>query len=369
MGGESDALADKAQELSDIELAVLLCLVTGEHCIIEADEEELDNVERELQLICAGTFELQCAVVDFSENTTVDEFSSAIFADDYVLSPVYDTRKEELLFPPAVTSIRRPSLSQRWSGLSRPPKIANVIVGKHLNLAQQQVQVQVLELMRSKHNRMNDISYAAPEHFLFIALLSTAQMRRPVPRNDHFFISHIHSVEDGLTNLELRADVQSPFDDSASMSSIIRSPPPTPSARSRRTSFKQMPFSGTDIDTLKRLAAEARLSPDVRAYLHNIVVFARTHRVVAWGISAQATRHLYALSRALAPLHGLDYIPPSLVALAARKVYPHRILIVKPEDEKSVQWGSSVQAVAALLEGLTPKDVVEEILSSVEPPL
>jgi len=71
----------------------------------------------------------------------------------------------------------------------------------------------------------------------------------------------------------------------------------------------------------------------------------------------------------LAPLHDLDYISPSLVALAARKIYPHRIVITAPEDERSMQWGSSLEAVKAVLEGVTVEDVVEEVLQSVEVPL
>jgi hypothetical protein len=72
---------------------------------------------------------------------------------------------------------------------------------------------------------------------------------------------------------------------------------------------------------------------------------------------------------ALAPLHGLSYITPALVALAARKVYPHRINITNPERERSMQWGSSLEGVKAVLQGVTPEDVIEEVLQSVEPPL
>jgi hypothetical protein len=37
--------------------------------------------------------------------------------------------------------------------------------------------------------------------------------------------------------------------------------------------------------------------PDVRAYLHHVVVFLRTHRLVRGGVSATATRHLELLAR------------------------------------------------------------------------
>ena len=74
-------------------------------------------------------------------------------------------------------------------------------------------------------------------------------------------------------------------------------------------------------------------------------------------------------SSTLAPLHGLNYISPSMIALAARKIYPHRIVITAPENERSVQWGSSLEAIKAVLDGVTVDDVIEEVLESVEVPL
>lgn len=44
-------LVEKVQELTDVELAILLSLVAGEHCIIRTEEESLDSLEQELQLV------------------------------------------------------------------------------------------------------------------------------------------------------------------------------------------------------------------------------------------------------------------------------------------------------------------------------
>lgn len=71
----------------------------------------------------------------------------------------------------------------------------------------------------------------------------------------------------------------------------------------------------------------------------------------------------------MAPLHGLDYVPPSLVALAARKIYPHRIILTTPEKERSMQWGSSIEAVREMLDGVTVDDVIEDVVHQVEVPL
>jgi hypothetical protein len=43
--------------------------------------------------------------------------------------------------------------------------------------------------------------------------------------------------------------------------------------------------------------ADVKISSEVRAYLHNIIVFMRLHRAVAGGISAMATRHFNTLAQ------------------------------------------------------------------------
>jgi len=183
--------------------------------------------------------------------------------------------------------------------------------------------------------------------------------------NDQFFISHRHRVDDGLPNLEESHTQASISDDEASVSSVIRT-----SALAMHTSKAPMPiFTREDIESLIALTTAVRITPEVRAYLHNIVVFMRLHRAVAGGISAIATRHFSTLVRALAPLHGLSYASPSLVALATRKIYPHRIRLAMPENERSIQWGSSVEAVRTVLDGITADDVIEEVLQTVEVPL
>lgn len=48
---EESALIERIQDLTDLELALLLSLTAGEHCIIQTDEEVLDPIEQEIQLV------------------------------------------------------------------------------------------------------------------------------------------------------------------------------------------------------------------------------------------------------------------------------------------------------------------------------
>lgn len=128
-------------------------------------------------------------------------------------------------------------------------------------------------------------------------------------------------------------------------------------------------FPTSELTHLRQLTHDVSIDIDVTRYQMNIVSFLRMHRAVGGGITPQATRHFEMLMRSLAPLHGIDYVTPALVCLAARKVYLHRIAMVEPSKERSMQWGSDLAAIERLLEGWGPEDVVEDVLQLVGAPV
>ncbi|KAF1990021.1 hypothetical protein K402DRAFT_444535 [Aulographum hederae CBS 113979] len=386
MDGRDSRITDKVQSLSDIELAALLCLVADQHCILESEADALDELEEELKLICRNTFGLTSAVLECSEKTSIDEFGNGILIEGERERASYNSRTSLSRWEDYSSDAPTPSLPTfRRSSRSPAPlnaldnidtrRIADVVVVKNLNLTLPTVQIQALELIRGKRIFSRTAVHTAPKRFLFISLQASGSPKLVPHLNDRFFISHTHAAEDGLPNLEevqQQNAINNGYDsDAASESSVIRSPTasgflkhPSP------PSISQPLFPKHAIDELTTLAAAVTLTAEIRAHLHNIPIFMRQHRAVRGGVSSLATRHLRALVCALAPLHGIDYVSPGLVALAARKVYPHRIVLVeRAEDERSVRWGSEVDAVGGLLEGVTVGDVIEETIGEVEVPL
>ena len=109
-------------------------------------------------------------------------------------------------------------------------------------------------------------------------------------------------------------------------------------------------------------------------------MFFRLSRAVAGGISVRSNIHFKTLSkyvitrtctldltnqwnRLLSTLHGIDYITPSIVALAAKKVFRHRIIVAKPEDDRSLQYGSDLKTVSQVLAYATPDTILESVLA------
>ncbi len=333
----------KLQELGDVELATLICLVAQEHCMLSTEPHLNRDLQDELYQICSTTFGLQPAVVRCSAQMTVDEFSEAILVlpvdedDD-------DISHERMLQRPNLNidfaSSRNRSPSRFGSNTLDSRRIADVIIAIDMDLATENVQVQALELMRTRRIFTRTAMHISSKDFMVLAIMSKPGARLSLHLNDLFCMSHFHAEEDNL-------------------------PYSTPQ-NSKETSPH---FSSEEIQHIRFLAEEARLTPEIAAYLHHIVVFMQNNRYIKGGVTATATRQLRALSKTLAPLHGLNYVPPSLVTLAVRKVYPHRLKLATVETERSLQWGSDPEAVRHLLEGVTIQDAIEDVLMSVETPL
>ena len=58
MPGSMDpsGLLERVQELTDLELAMLLSLLAGQHCIITAEQDDLGSLEQELHLVPTTAF-------------------------------------------------------------------------------------------------------------------------------------------------------------------------------------------------------------------------------------------------------------------------------------------------------------------------
>ncbi len=259
--------------------------------------------------------------------------------------------------------------------------MANVVLAKHLDRSPRAVQMQALELLRTRRLFTRTAVQAAPKAFLVAAVLAaddSGQLARLTPHlNDLFFLAHWHDPADGFSlrdaaerdgrgrgeeEGEEQEEEEDDDDDDemASADSAVR--------RVRRGSADPV-ISEADVAGLARAGQLVLVDVDVLRYQMNIVSFLRMHRAVAGGISPLATRDFERLMKSLAPLHRLDYVTPSLVALAAKKVYLHRIHIVAPEKERSMQWGSELAAIRSLLTGVGPEDVLDDVLAMVGVPV
>lgn len=325
-------ITNKVQQLSDLDLAVLVSLVANEHCVFSCDADLIDRLTDELTLICNESFGLHAAVINCDERTTVDDFSQAVLGN----------------VPTELDNASTASQSRGMiSGLGKMDSknsdsrgIASIIIAVRLDRACEAVQTQSLELLRTRRIFTRTAMHVAPENFLFVPILSGPDVRLGRHLNDMFAMSHFHPFSDRLAHLE-----------------------------NQKNDIVLPNFLPTEIHILRDKARKVQLAPEIAAYLHNIVVFLRMSRYVNGGVTARATRDLRAVVQALAPLHGIDFVTPSLVVLATKKVYSHRLVLATAKTERSLQWGSDPMAVESLLEGLTVEDAIDAVIATVETPL
>ncbi|KAK6814627.1 hypothetical protein RU639_009345 [Aspergillus parasiticus] len=329
-------ISSLVQELSDLEVALYLCLAAREHCRIDATADNINDVAKELALICIHTFDLTCVVVDCSETTTLDEFCLE-------------------LIPANARNSAGPNNAEN--------RVVNVIVAKNFDHAADSIQLKALELMRSKKLNTHNGFLEAPEDFLFIPLvMRKTEHDQPTLNfhlNDHLIISHFHGSRDGFIYLEENNDWLS--DGQMSASSVVR--------KSEVPLHKGHPnIDRKALDKLQQASDSVTMGADVVRYHQDIAVFLRFSRAVAGGISARSNVYFRKLSKLLAALHGIDYLTPSIVALAAKKVFRHRIIVANPEDDRSLQYGSDLKAVVQVLSYATPDTILDSVLT-LEAPL
>ncbi|POS86938.1 hypothetical protein EPUL_000433 [Erysiphe pulchra] len=352
---EDKSLMQKLQNLSDLGLAVLICLVAHEHCLIETTLSSLDDATHELELTLTEIFRLRYVTIECSKSTTPDEFANLILLTETntTRSDTPTRNRHERFYNPATfQSCSRSSASKTQL---TPASIFNVIIAKNLNHTSKRVQNQVLELVKTGRLLSRTSTHNVPKQFLFVTVLAAGEGPGLIKHlNDYIFISHFHRP---LNRLEYKEEDL--HEDSSSSSSVVK----FSSSHQDSSKISSQPIvSLQEIEKLSELCKSVMVSMEVKQYQMDIISFLRIHRAVAGGITASATKLFDKLAKCLATLHDLTFVTPSLITLAAKKIYMHRIQIVKPENERSMQWGSDIEAVAALLKGVTVEDILEEVL-------
>ncbi|OAL37102.1 hypothetical protein AYO20_03579 [Fonsecaea nubica] len=382
----AQALLDHVDDLTDLELAVLVSLVAQHHCLVVASDDLLDDLASELALIVRDMFSLSYIILDRDDLRSIKTFGAAILdddnneCDDIPHGSDIDVESSGMLHS-KVSSVNFGGGSSHFVDTQKldTRRVVNVIIAKNFNLAHQDVQIQALELIRKRRIYSRTTVHLAPAVFLLLPLVATSSKhirlnkhlvrkahspctQSSFSQNDRIFMSHSHTLEDGFPNLEELDDATNSGDHDSTYS-YSRSP----SVR-RQQMIASRRIDAKLIEQLRAHGQTATITPEIRRYLQDIVAFLRMERGVDGGVSPYATTLFLALAKYLAPLHGIDYVTPSLVALAAKKIYPHRIIMATPARERSTQYGTDLASARYLLEDLDPDKVIQNVLDAVECP-
>ncbi|KIV87871.1 hypothetical protein PV11_03389 [Exophiala sideris] len=363
------AFLDHVGDLTDLELAVILSLVAQHHCLIETPDEYQDDVASELALIVRDMFHLSYVIINQHDLQSVDKFVPAILDDTSEYGNLQDESDDGLESGGALhsriaaVSFRAPSSTQVEQAKIDSRRVVNVVIAKGFNLAHEEVQIQALELIRRRRIFSRTTVHPVPIVFILLPIVATSTKHIRLNRhlNDRIFMSHHHGPDEGFPNLEEFEQANVADDQSTYSNSHSPSMRREKLVASRRIDEKL-------IEQLRTQGQATTITPEIRRYLQDIVAFLRMERGVDGGVTPYATTLFLALSKYLAPFHGIDYVTPSLIALAAKKIYPHRLVIATPHRERSTQYGTDVATARDLLRDLDPETVIQNVLDTVQCP-
>ena len=103
---------------------------------------------------------------------------------------------------------------------------------------------------------------------------------------------------------------------------------------------------------MRQEVARVKVEPELLQYIAKIVTRTRNWPSVSLGVSPRAAISLMLFAKAMASIEGRDFLIPDDIKTSALPILRHR-LILKPEAD---------------LEGMTPDQVVRDVVKGVEVP-
>ncbi len=245
------------------------------------------------------------------------------------------------LVPSDIVGTRIYLASQERFEVELGPVFVNFVLADEINRAPAKVQSAMLELMAEKQVSIAGRTYAAPKPFIVIATQNPVESEGvyPLPeaQRDRFL---------------LKVDVPYPRGDEE-FEILRRMSVRPPEAR---------PVLNPDlVRQLQDRAEDVHVHNLVAEYIVRLVLATRTPAefgmpdlasVIQIGCSPRATLGLVAAARALALIHGRDYVLPTDVQAVARDVMAHRLVL----------------GFDAVADNIQPTQVIERIVAMVPPP-
>ena len=217
------------------------------------------------------------------------------------------------------------------------PIFSNMILIDEINRAPAKTQAALFEVMEEKQITMDGVQYNMNAPFMVLATQNPIEQegtyRLPEAQLDRFLFKIIVDYPTSEDELEIvtreQALVSNKKEDA--VSAVIK---------------------GDKIVTYRNLVKQISIEENLLKYITNIVVNTRTNSLLYLGASPRATLAILNASKAFAAIDGRDFVTPEDIKKAAIPVLQHRV-IVTPERE---------------MEGVTSKQIIEQIIESVEIP-
>jgi len=242
------------------------------------------------------------------------------------------------LMPSDVTGTNVFDLSTSAFSLRRGPVFTDLLLVDEINRTSPRTQAALLEAMEERQVTIDGVRYPLPENFTVFATQNPIEFEGTYPlpeaQLDRFLLKILVPYPSAEDENEILARYEAGFNPR------------------RLEDIHLEPFPLALLTAARQEVAGVRVEPSLRAYVVSLARRTRDWPSISLGASPRAVVGMFFIARALAGMQGRDYLLPDDVKTAALPVLRHRILL-KPEAD---------------LEGLTPDQVIRQVIGAVEVP-
>ncbi len=226
-------------------------------------------------------------------------------------------------------------------GTTLGPVFANLLMADEINRAPAKVQSALLEAMQERQVTIAGESHPVPSPFVVLATQNPVETEGTYP---------LPEAQVDRFMMKVLVDYPSDEDEFVIVQRAL-SPPPQASAV----------LNQVQLASLQAACREVYVDPSLLQYAVRLVSATRRpaerglpafERWLTYGVSPRATIHLAEGARALALMRGRDYVLPADMTDLVPDVFRHRMAL----------------SYDALAEGLSPDDLVTQLMAHVSPP-
>ncbi len=251
--------------------------------------------------------------VDFSRI----QFTPDLMPSDVVGTSVFNMKKSEFEF-------------------KKGPIFSNIVLIDEINRAPAKTQAALFEVMEERQVTMDGETYKMDYPFLIVATQNPVEQegtyRLPEAQLDRF----LFRVNLDYPSLSEEQQILQKFKQSKS---------------AKMGDIAQV-LTADAVKKHRDMVDQIRVEDSIIKYISEITIETRNHGKLYLGGSPRASLSMMHASKAFAAMRGRDFVVPDDVQFVAPHVLNHRI-ILNPEAE---------------MEGILPKDIIEEIIKKVEVP-
>jgi MoxR-like ATPase len=323
-------------------------------------EDEIFEQRTDLSKLSAAVEQIKAAIskIIVGQHDSIELLIAGILADGHVLiegvpgvaktltakliAKSIDVKYSRIQFTPDLmpsdilgTSVFNPKTAE--FALKRGPIFGNIILIDEINRAPAKTQSALFEVMEERQLTIDGETYQMDEPFMVLAT------QNPVEHEGTYRLP-----EAQLDRFLFKIEIQYPTLDEEI---AIITQQHHQKTNDQLHEIKPV-LSASDIKSIKQTVKSLHIEPNIIEFVAKIIHESRNNKSLDLGGSPRASLAIVNGAKALAAIKGRDFVTPEDVIAVAAPVLRHRIMLT-PDKE---------------MEGITPDNVVAQIIQKIEVP-